>query len=624
MATKCPDCGSSHFGSAKSCQRCGAILVQSVVTAPVRPTADERRAQTQRSTAERCLERAYAYANRGHPRPALRECELAIRRDPSFAEAYNLRATQLEMLERYDEALTSYRQAVALDPEFELARENLHELEEELAEEAEEEEGKRPAGRVRHVVIGTAEEPSGAVKVLLSPLMLYLLAGTGLLYVFCKIEELAISLGRWRVASFVMVRPVQWHNKDLKVVLAFPLLSPVLLARSLVLITLAIFGTVVVLIVDGLMWLWRDIMTIVLFAARLVRKAWTSVVASIGTLVARILSVFSAATHRIYTVIQALARAVMWPVRKLWAGLVIIASTVWRWIATAATALGRWLAVMLPLLWRGLTWPVRKLWGGLVIVASTVWRWIATAATTLGRWLAIVLPLMWRGLTWPVRKLWAGLVIVVSTVWRWIATAATALGRWLAVVLPLLWRGLTWPVRKLWGGLVIVASTVWRWIATAATALGRWLAVVLPLLWRGLTWPVRKLWAGLVIVVSTVWRWIATAVGAAAGWLSRVLPPLWRALSWPARRLWAGLVIVASTVWRWVVRAFVAMRTWISAVLRAVWRRSAALLNTLKVALSKLASQIASQIRHGMSMLQEWIRRSVEVTRARIEAMRPR
>lgn len=73
------------------------------------------------------LDLAYELEDRGEFTDALRKCETAVRFDPGYAEAHNLRGIVLEELERTAEAIAAYGEAVRLDPTFDEARMNLSE-----------------------------------------------------------------------------------------------------------------------------------------------------------------------------------------------------------------------------------------------------------------------------------------------------------------------------------------------------------------------------------------------------------------------------------------------------------------------------------------------------------------
>lgn len=82
--------------------------------------------------ARRHYERASTYEEQNEFARALQECNTVIRTTPNYADAHNLRGIILESLERKEEALSAYREAVRLDPTFREAAENLQDLEAEL------------------------------------------------------------------------------------------------------------------------------------------------------------------------------------------------------------------------------------------------------------------------------------------------------------------------------------------------------------------------------------------------------------------------------------------------------------------------------------------------------------
>ncbi len=77
------------------------------------------------------LQEAYKYEEEGNLEDALSACHAAEDIAPHWAEIFNLKGIILDELERPDDAIKAYRQAVSLDPDFEDARENLEEAEKE-------------------------------------------------------------------------------------------------------------------------------------------------------------------------------------------------------------------------------------------------------------------------------------------------------------------------------------------------------------------------------------------------------------------------------------------------------------------------------------------------------------
>jgi tetratricopeptide (TPR) repeat protein len=73
------------------------------------------------------LDQAYLAEEEDDFENALRECDLALQFAPNWAEAHNLRGIVLEALDRTEEAIAAYREAIRLEPGFDDARRNLRE-----------------------------------------------------------------------------------------------------------------------------------------------------------------------------------------------------------------------------------------------------------------------------------------------------------------------------------------------------------------------------------------------------------------------------------------------------------------------------------------------------------------
>lgn len=75
----------------------------------------------------------YFYEDTDELDKALVECDGAIELDPYLAEAHNLRGILLEEIGRHTEAIRAYEKAIVVDPGLAVAKDNLSELNSELA-----------------------------------------------------------------------------------------------------------------------------------------------------------------------------------------------------------------------------------------------------------------------------------------------------------------------------------------------------------------------------------------------------------------------------------------------------------------------------------------------------------
>jgi len=81
------------------------------------------------------LDQALDYYDHKEFEKALETCDQTIQLDSNLADAHNLRGVLLEQLERREEAVEAYHEALRLDPQFEEVRENLQDLEADIQKE---------------------------------------------------------------------------------------------------------------------------------------------------------------------------------------------------------------------------------------------------------------------------------------------------------------------------------------------------------------------------------------------------------------------------------------------------------------------------------------------------------
>ncbi|MBI5933991.1 MAG: tetratricopeptide repeat protein [Chloroflexi bacterium] len=130
----CPNCGEGLEKRWQYCPICGLDLAEA--------DAAPRHRTEYKTEAGRLAEYTELFGSAqetleapdGDLEGALSECEAALELSPNSAEAHNLRGLILDLLERPDEAIQAYREAVRLDPNFEDARANLADSQQEQRE----------------------------------------------------------------------------------------------------------------------------------------------------------------------------------------------------------------------------------------------------------------------------------------------------------------------------------------------------------------------------------------------------------------------------------------------------------------------------------------------------------
>jgi len=132
---RCPDCGKPINEDNSFCPHCGASLDIPLGTpATNHPDANQRYFADARNYLEIAQQ---AYDTNSTLKNALFNCDLAIQYAPEFAEAHNLKGLILDAMGRTNEAITSYQEAIRLNPLLQDARSNLEDAEADLKQQQE-------------------------------------------------------------------------------------------------------------------------------------------------------------------------------------------------------------------------------------------------------------------------------------------------------------------------------------------------------------------------------------------------------------------------------------------------------------------------------------------------------
>ena len=217
------------------------------------------------------------------------------------------------------------------------------------------------------------------------------MVGTGALLLIYELEKLVYGLGHTVRAPGLSNRSAtEWHTKDLRLVVAFPIVMPILAVWNGLLLLwggLCAAGRGISVVATRV---WLGARTAATWLADRLSRAWT---------------LFSRWAHRIAAgiagVVAALWHLVTGPIIAVWRVLVQAASTIWHWITAgvariweslvfAFAAARIWIADVVSKLWAWILRPFKALWHLIGRVSSAVWIWLAAAITAV--WIFITKP----------------------------------------------------------------------------------------------------------------------------------------------------------------------------------------------------------------------------------------
>lgn len=125
FSLRCPECGGKIDENERYCPHCGTDL-----ETPIEQVIDTEKSREYLNKAQE------EYDQGSNLKVALQNCDLAIQYDPASVVSHNLRGLILDALERSDDAIQSYQEALRIDPSNEDAKANLEDAQSELQKRA--------------------------------------------------------------------------------------------------------------------------------------------------------------------------------------------------------------------------------------------------------------------------------------------------------------------------------------------------------------------------------------------------------------------------------------------------------------------------------------------------------
>jgi hypothetical protein len=238
-------------------------------------------------------------------------------------------------------------------------------------------------------IAGVVSYRVSGFRIIPLPVVIYILAGTSLLFIVHKLEGLAIAVGEFKkVPGFGSYKATEWHSNDMWLTVAFPVVFPTLCVYALIMIVCSFAATFVILIRDLVIALLNLLLNTVALIDNMLQRAAEELldaIASIGKWISRSLEV-------IFVFLRSLLRiALRW--------IVEVASAFWNAITGFVVtffarlfSLIRWVANAFVALWREIAHPIATLLALISSLVVSAWRW--AVGTVVAIWNDITRPVI--------------------------------------------------------------------------------------------------------------------------------------------------------------------------------------------------------------------------------------
>ncbi len=341
------------------------------------------------------------------------------------------------------------------------------------------------------IIAGVVSYRGSGFRIILLPVVIYILAGTSLLFIVHKLEGLAIAVGEFKkVPGFGSYKGTEWHASDMWLTITFPVVFPTLCAYALIMIVYSFAATFVILIRDLAIALLNLLLKTVALVHNMLQRAaeWLlDAIAPIEQWIRRSLEV-------IFVFLRSLLRnALRWIVEvasALWKAITGFFMAFSAWLFSLISAAGRWVANALVALWREIAHPIVTLLA--LFRSSVVSAWLWTVGTVLA---------IWNDITKPIRAFFVWIVSSIMLMWRWGVRLAVVIWNEITQTIIAFLVRVASSISQLWKWAVRLIALLWNWITRPVVVFLAWLWSSIALMWR---WSVR--------VAVTVWNGIARRV----------------------------------------------------------------------------------------------------------------
>lgn len=298
-------------------------------------------------------------------------------------------------------------------------------------------------------IAGVISYKRSGFRIILLPAVIYILAGTSLLFIVYKAEGLVETLANFKkIPGLESYSATEWHASDMWLTIAFPVVFPFLFGYVLLLFVYALLTSILIICFNALLSVLTRLLDALANTVYLMLRAsrW---------LVNAVVSIWNAIAQPIMTIIDWLLSLVLtatrWIVNAIvatWNGITRPIKAVFAWLLSLIRTAAQWVLDVFMDIWNGLTRPIIDFMAWLISSIVDAWLWIARAVS-----------MVWNGITRPVRAFLIWIVSSIFSAWVWIARSVL-----------MLWRGITRPIKAFLIWITSTIASVWRWTVKVVSA----------------------------------------------------------------------------------------------------------------------------------------------------------
>ena len=285
--------------------------------------------------------------------------------------------------------------------------------------------------------------------------------------------------------------------------------------------------------------------------------------------------------------------------QAVWGAVSSVVSTAWGVISGVFSGLVSWLGGRLSAGWEQFRAAAATAWNGAASVVSAAWARISAVFSAVVGWLSGQLTAGWRGLQIAAQIAWSAITSAVTGAWARISSVFTTIVAWVTGQLTAGWRTLQAAAQVAWSAITNAVAAAWARLVAIFTVLRTWATSTLTGAWNLLRSAAATAWSAITTAVSTAWSRLLSIFTTLRTWAISTLTGAWSTLRSATSTVWSAITGAVSNAYSRLVGWFSALRTWAVSTLTGAW-------NFLRSAASNAWSGITSAVSNAYSRLVGW------------------
>lgn len=257
--------------------------------------------------------------------------------------------------------------------------------------------------------------------------------------------------------------------------------------------------------------------------------------------------------------------------QTVWNAVSGAVSTAWGAISRVFTSLTSWLGGRLATGWGQFRDAVVTAWSGASSAVSAAWSYLSGVFTQVAAWLGGRLAAGWAQFRSAAATAWSAVSAAVSAAWSVMSPIFTFLGNVLTKMLAGAWNAYKTAATVALALVVIGVQGMWNAAKGIFNLLAAALQATLVPAFKAFQTAATVAWSTVSTAVTNAWARMSGVFSTLVAWVTGQLTAGWRTLQAAAQTAWSAITNAVAAAWARLLAIFTPLRTWAATTLTGAW-----------------------------------------------------